>query len=160
MQNNLTKKKLIGEGVLLLTAALWGFSFIFQRRAMENLTPFAYMGIRFALGGAVLLPYAIGRLGRGMAAAPDRRVYLRNNFSGMVLAGLFLFGGSILQQYGLLWTTVAKAGFITSLYVVLVPVIMVFFGRRVVFGEGLGAGLALLGLFFLSVNESLRLGPG
>ncbi len=160
MHDNLTKKKLIGEGALLLTAALWGFSFIFQRRGMEHLTPFAYMGLRFVLGGAVLLPYAIGRLRRGAAAAPDRRRYLRNNFSGIFLAGLFLFGGSILQQYGLLWTTVAKAGFITSLYVVLVPVMMLFFGRRVLFGEGLGAVLALVGLFLLSVNESFSLDRG
>ncbi len=160
MHDNLTKKKLIGEGALLLTAALWGFSFIFQRRGMEHLTPFTYMGLRFVLGGAVLLPYAIGRLRRGAAAAPDRRAYLRSNFSGILLAGLFLFGGSILQQYGLLWTTVAKAGFITSLYVVLVPVIMLFFGRRVLFGEGLGAALALVGLFLLSVNESFSLDRG
>ncbi|MCC8164680.1 MAG: DMT family transporter [Planctomycetes bacterium] len=160
MRTDLTKKKLIGEGVLLLTAALWGFSFIFQRRAMEHLTPFAYMGLRFLLGGAVLLPHAIGRFRRGMLAAPDRQAYFRGNLSGILLAGLFIFGGSILQQYGLLWTTVAKAGFITSLYVVLVPIIMLFFGRRVLFGEGLGAGLALIGLFLLSVNESFRLGQG
>jgi drug/metabolite transporter (DMT)-like permease len=79
---------------------------------------------------------------------------------GSALAGLALFAGASFQQVGLLYTTAGKAGFITCLYVVIVPVLGLFVGHRCSISVWLGAGLAVIGLYFLTINESLTLEKG
>jgi drug/metabolite transporter (DMT)-like permease len=80
---------------------------------------------------------------------------------GSLVSGVLLFVGMTFQQYGLLWTSAGKAGFITSLYVVLVPLILRLSGQKILLGEGLGAVLAVIGLYFLSFTPgSLSLAPG
>lgn len=160
MRSVLENKRAVAEAALFLAAFFWGLSFIFQRQAMAFMTPFAYLGMRFTLGALLLLPFAIRRLRRNMALSPEPRLLLKRSLLGGLGAGTLVCAASALQQYGIIWTTVAKTGFITSLYVVLVPVFLFFFGRKVSIGEGVGAALALIGLFLLSFNESMSLSLG
>lgn len=156
-----SSKSIVGAGALLLAAFFWGFSFIFQRKAMDFMSPVAYTGLRFTLGGLLLLPYALHRLKTQMRASDRPRALLKNNLLWCLGAGSLLVVASALQQYGIVWTTVAKAGFITSLYVVLVPLVMlVLFKRKINLGEGIGVILATIGLFLLSITESLSLSLG
>lgn len=145
---------------LFMAAFFWGVSFIFQRQAMAFMSPLAYLGIRFTLGALPLLPFAIGKLRRERRASARPGPFLRRNLLYSLGAGAVVFAGGVLQQYGILWTTVAKTGFITSLYVVLVPVLLLAAGRRILAGEILGAVLAAAGLFLLSFTDSLTLSPG
>ncbi|WP_027185011.1 DMT family transporter [Desulfovibrio inopinatus] len=146
--------------LLFITAAIWGVAFVAQRVGMDNVGPFTFNGVRFALGGLVLLPLALKR--SNLPPLPHtlekKRISL---WLASILAGVFLFGGASLQQVGLLYTTAGKAGFITGLYVVLVPIgAFIFSKAKPGPGAVAGAGLAALGLYFLSMNESFSLAFG
>ena len=123
--------------------------------------------MRFTLGALVILPFAL----RGKAVGSGSRTIEGggkeipddNEASfpfGGILAGLFLFGGATLQQIGLVYTTAGKAGFITGLYVVIVPLAGLLFGQKPGRGGMAGAVLAAVGLYLLSVTEAFRLAPG
>ncbi|SIP88132.1 Threonine/homoserine efflux transporter RhtA [Alkalispirochaeta americana] len=141
------------DTLLLLTAAIWGFAFVAQRLGMDHVGPFFFTGVRFLLGALVLLPVALLR------ARPSRRVLVLL-VPGAALTGLVLFAGSALQQIGLVYTTAGNAGFITGLYVVMVPVLGVF-RRQTVGGLRWGAvGLAVVGLYLLSVQRGVSVNPG
>jgi len=144
--------------LLLLTAAIWGFAFAAQRAGMEHVGPFTYTGVRFALGSLSLAPLVFrGRAARAPGAGPsNRRLFLL----GGGAIGLVLFAAASLQQVGLLYTTAGKAGFITGLYVVIVPFFGILRRHRLPRQTLIGAGLAAAGLYFLSVTEALRIEPG
>jgi drug/metabolite transporter (DMT)-like permease len=147
------------DALLLLTAAIWGFAFVAQRSGMEVIGPFAYSATRFALGAVSLLPLLWLQRRRGTATpypplAPARRA------GWAALAGLVLFAGANLQQVGLVHTTAANAGFITSLYVILVPIVGAFLGRLSGARIWVGAVLAVVGLYVLSIGEGFTMAPG
>jgi len=138
---------------------------------MEHVGPFAYTAVRFALGSLALLPLVIleRRSAHGDASAPVEGRSARSPGTarrtihpvpGGLLAGTVLFGGAILQQAGLVWTTAGKAGFVTGLYVVLVPLAGLLWGQRPGWSRWLGAALAAAGLFLLSVTRSFTLERG
>jgi len=134
--------------LLLLTAAIWGLAFTAQRAGMEHIGPMAFNTIRFALGSLVLYPVFRKHLSR---------VYLKQ----AILAGSVLFAGAALQQWGIVYTTAGKAGFITGLYIVFVPFLGLFTGHRE--GKKLWAGivLSLSGLWFLSFGGGFNaVNPG
>ncbi|PIE55974.1 MAG: EamA family transporter [Desulfobulbus propionicus] len=135
--------------LLLLTAMVWGFGFVAQRVGMEHLGPYSFNGFRFLLAGLCLIPLALLLRHKDKPALPEGRIH-----SGLAgsLAGLFLFAGATLQQLGLQFTTAGKAGFITGLYVVLVPIIGLLLHQRTTIGAWLGAILATIGLYLLSVR--------
>lgn len=145
---------------LFLAAMFWGTTFIFQREAMDYMTPMAYSGVRFLLGAVLLLPFALRRAGN-LFRTPERAPSsMRYHLVGCLISGGFIFVGLAFQQYGLVWTTAGKAGFITSLYVVLVPFIMLLIGHKILVGEILGAVLAVIGLYLLSFTGLTSLAPG
>ncbi len=169
--------------MLLLTAAIWGFAFVAQRAGMGYVGPFLYNAVRFALGTLSLLPLiavrrAMARRTAGRTESPafiapaetvsdgnlaeDQASRIRGlaSVAWMVLAGVVLFVASSLQQLGIVTTSAGKAGFITGLYVVLVPLIGGFLGRRSDVGRWIGAFLAAGGLYLLSVTEKLTVAPG
>jgi drug/metabolite transporter (DMT)-like permease len=142
--------------LLLLVALIWGFGFVAQRVGMEHLGPYAFNGIRFLLGGFCLLPLAL-RPTSVSTGQKNRRISLIKAGS---LAGAVLFIAATLQQVGLQYTTAGKAGFITGLYVVLVPMIGLFFQQRTTTGTWIGALAAAVGLYLLSVTDDFRIAPG
>ena len=136
-------RALAAESCLLTTAAIWGFAFVAQRRGLDYMGPFLFNALRFALGCVPLVPFVL----RSRRAAPSRSgPALRRG----VWLGLLVFGGASLQQVGLLYTTVGKAGFITGLYVVLVPVLGALLGVGVGLRAWVGAVIAAVGLYFLT----------
>lgn len=141
----MNRRALRADGVLLLVAAIWGFAFVAQRAGMEHLGPFAFNAMRFALGAAVLVPVWLAR--RGASSGGRRQVLV-----GSALAGTAVFVAASLQQVGLVHTTAGKAGFITGLYVVIVPLLASAWGQRVGAPAWLGAALAVVGLFLLCVE--------
>jgi drug/metabolite transporter (DMT)-like permease len=150
------------DGLLLLTAAIWGLAFVAQRSGMEVIGPFAYGAARFALGAGSLLPLLVlTRRRRRARPATGRAARSRAWRAGFAaLAGVVLFAGSSFQQVGLVYTTAANAGFITCLYVILVPIAGVLLGKANGGRIWIGAVLALAGLYVLSVREGLRMAPG
>ncbi|WP_099864550.1 DMT family transporter [Pararhizobium haloflavum] len=107
------------NGLLLLAGAIWGMGFIAQSTAMASIGPFLFVGLRFLIATLVTLPFAFIEASRSGTAVD------RNGWIGFVWIGLALFAGIILQQIGLLTTTVTNSGFLTGLYVVFVPFLMV-----------------------------------
>ncbi|MEA5089476.1 DMT family transporter [Solidesulfovibrio sp.] len=144
----------------LVTALIWGLAFVAQRIGMDHMGPMGFNGIRFALGALALAPLAM----RSMRYPPPAPFLAGGNpgfpWLGGLLAGTVLFAGATLQQVGLKYTTAGKAGFITGLYVVLVPLLGFFLGQRPARGDVVGAVAAAVGLYFLSVTEAFTLAPG
>ena len=151
-------ERLWADLLLLLVAVVWGSAFVAQRLGMEQVGPFAFNAARFAVGALTLVPVVGWRRLHSTSREDIRR--------GAIL-GLLLFAAASLQQIGLIWTTAGKAGFITGLYVIIVPLLLALFWRERVGWLGwIGAGLATAGLFLLSVSgfgaalDQLRLAPG
>ncbi|MDR2807516.1 MAG: DMT family transporter [Spirochaetaceae bacterium] len=149
-------KKIKADLMLLLTACIWGFGFVAQRSGMEYVGPFTFNGVRFILGGGSLLPLIWYRNRKGGAAA-DKKLLFR--FS--LLAGAVLFLAVTLQQLGMMFTTAGNAGFITGIYVIMVPIFGIFLGRKTGPVTWLGAAFTLVGLYFISALGSLdAVNPG
>jgi drug/metabolite transporter (DMT)-like permease len=146
--------RLRADLLLLLVAIIWGSSFVVQRLAAQQANIYLFNGMRFLLGALVMAPFLL-------FGAPARRQFHPGVLPWMALAGFLLFAGSSLQQYGLRFTTAANAGFITGLYVVLIPLYLALVLRRppsrVVW---LAASMATLGLYLLSTNGSFTLAHG
>ncbi len=149
------------DTLLLLTAAIWGFAFVAQRVGMEHIGPFLFNAIRFALGSLSLLPLIYLGMGNGRSeSTPPIPISKGARIAGSLLAGSVLFGGASLQQIGIVYTTAGKAGFITGLYVILVPIIGLKWGRKASTGTWFGALLAVTGLYLLSVTEKFTIDKG
>ena len=142
--------------LLLLTALIWGAAFVAQRMGMDHMGPLTFNGIRFALGALALLPL-IGHMDKRRTTAPTP---LPTLIRGGLLMGGALFLGAWLQQFGLCYTTAGKAGFITGLYVVVVPLLGLLWGQRTPWGTWVGALLAVVGLYLLTMNDRLTLTEG
>ncbi|MCE9685050.1 MULTISPECIES: DMT family transporter [Shewanella] len=142
--------------ILLLAAAIWGFGFVAQVFGMDHLSPFAFNGVRFLIGALSLLPLVWYFKRKGKLYVSQGRDLLW----GSLMVGSLLFAGASLQQVGLLYTTAANAGFITGLYIVLVPVLGLALKHSTGLNTWLGCGIAVLGLFFLSVKDDFSIGYG
>jgi drug/metabolite transporter (DMT)-like permease len=147
--------------LLLLTAIIWGFAFVAQRSSMDHIGPFTFNAIRFLIGGLALVPLML-ILDRRRAAAQAPVVAFGNRglLIGGALAGSVIFAAATLQQMGITSTTAGKAGFITSLYVVLVPLLGLALGHRPPAAVWAGAVLATVGLYFLTIEGGWRMAWG
>ncbi len=159
------KKAIFGSDVLLLlTAAIWGFAFTAQRAGMDYIGPFLYTGIRFLLGALVLAPLWVLRSRKYSKADPVPDTPGSNSttvlIKGGVIAGVFLFLGVSFQQVALLYTTAGKAGFITGLYVIIVPLLGIIWKQRSGSGTWIGAISAMAGLYLLSVTDGFKIDTG
>lgn len=150
-------KTLQSDILLLCSAVIWGFAFVAQRKGMEYVGPFAFNAVRFFLGGIVLIPVLyVRRNKKSVKQKSDIRLLI---FGGS-LAGTAIFMGATLQQIGIIYTSAGKAGFITGLYVIIVPVISLVWRQRVGIGTWLGAVSAICGLYLLSITEDISTSTG
>ena len=148
------------DSLLLLTAVIWGLAFVAQRIGMDHVGPFTYNAVRFALGSLVLLPFVLVRGPRvPRSGGTDRPPRIGAVPAGLIAGAVLVFGAS-LQQIGLVSTTAGKAGFITGLYVVLVPLSGLLWRQKTGLSAWLGTVLCLVGLFFLSVTAELTVERG
>jgi drug/metabolite transporter (DMT)-like permease len=153
-------KNFTSDGLLLLTAMIWGVAFVFQRIGMAYVGPFSYSAARFSLGVAVLIPFVMLSRRKGWFIGRQSFLMIKTYLAGGCLAGLALFFGISFQQVGLVYTTAGKAGFITGLYVVIVPLMGLLWRSRTTVGTWLGAVLAAAGLYLLSVTTDLKMAYG
>ncbi len=156
MANNTTRANFL----LLITSIIWGFAFVAQRVGMDYIGPFLFNGIRFGLGGFSLLPFIYFNRKRKDKSIIEKSTNYSKLFIYGGIAGLFIFAGSTFQQFGLIYTTAGKAGFITGLYVVIVPIIGLFLGKSTNRNTWIGASLAIFGLYLLSVKTGLKIEKG
>lgn len=152
-----------GEVLLLMTAIVWGTGFVAQRKAMEGMQPFVFIALRFFLGCLVLLPILISRIPRTKSetkAAFDWKANVRKLVLPSLICGLFLFAGTSLQQLGIMTTSASKAGFLTAIYLVIVPVLGIFIGKKVNLWVWIGVALAMAGVWLLSVGIEMNIQTG
>lgn len=149
------------DSLLLATAFIWGFAFVAQRMGMEHVGPFGFNGVRFALGCLVLLPLVYTNH-RRTEITPSKypKLLSARSLAGGLAAGLILFSGASFQQVAMVYTTAGNAGFITGLYVILVPIIGMSLKHRTHAGTWIGAVLAAFGMYLLSVTERFTISPG
>lgn len=145
------------DGLLLLAAVLWGSGFVVQRQISEHLGPLGFNAIRNLIAMAVLLPFV---LRRRPVREPDVRSPRSPWLAAGFATGLPLFAGSWVQQAGIARTTAGNAGFITGLYVVLVPLLAALLGHRIHRSTWLAALLATAGMYLLSATDAGHLGTG
>lgn len=145
------KTKLKGNLILLITTIAWGSSFVAQRLGMSdpNLSPSNFIAMRTLMGGLVLIPFILlKKQDQKKASNPNDKKYL---FIGGLVIGIILCFASIMQTWGMAYpdTSAGKAGFITSLYIIFVPIVGLFLGKRISPTIILGIILATLGMYLL-----------
>ncbi|MBQ7535563.1 MAG: DMT family transporter [Stomatobaculum sp.] len=155
----------LGSVLLLVTAVIWGCAFVAQSVAMDFVKPFTFCAARFVLSGTALVPFLLIRKRMGFddgcsIRSGRGRARFRTALTGGMICGCFLFLGSILQQIGIQYTTTGKAGFLTALYIILVPIYSTFLGKKPKPTVAAAAGIALVGMYLLCMEESLRLSKG
>lgn len=154
--------------LLFITAAIWGLAFVAQRVGMDHVGPLTFNGVRFALGAIALLPLIL-RMEKGRSTDHPGTDKKKLAIGGGLL-GIALFCGASLQQiglagpqlaeFGLEASTAGKAGFITGLYVVFVPIFGLLLAQRPGIGTWIGAALAVIGMYLLSVTADLTISFG
>lgn len=156
MKSNL-KKNLI----LMLTALIWGTGFVSQSIGTGYVGPCTFLAMRSYIGGIALLPciFFLGKVApsdSGSAVKKDTKTLI----IGGICCGAALFCASIFQQIGIMHTTVGKAGFLTALYIIIVPVLGLFFKKKVGLNIWISALIAVFGMYLLCVKESFAIGQG
>ena len=165
------KRKIPSEFMLIITALIWGVSFVAQRSGMEYIGPFTFNGIRCLIGALVLLPVIIvfdSKKGKQLAIEKtanttrgiDQKSSKKDLIAGSLLCGIIFFISSSLQQIGMVYTTAGKAGFITALYIVIVPILGIFLKQKVRPILWFCVVLATIGLYLLCIKEGFTIGKG
>ena len=167
----MNKKKLIGNLMLFTTAFIWGTAFVAQRVGMDHIEPFTFSACRYLLATLVLLPiiYILDKRSEKTAraegtyrelTAEEKKAENRSILIGGGVCGVILFIASSFQQVGLVYTTAGKAGFITALYIVLVPIFGLFLHKKTTWLVWVGVAQATVGLYLLCVKEGFTIAWG
>lgn len=151
---------LYSDSLLLLTAAIWGFAFVAQRVGMDDLGPFAFNAVRYAIGALVLLPLIRHRRKTRINAVWFSSGSSPGGLLPFVLAGGAMFIGASFQQVGLVTTTAGNAAFVTSLYVVIIPLIGSLFGRKARLKDYIAAIVSVMGLYIITIGGGFTMAPG
>lgn len=146
-------KRMKGNIMLIIAALIWGFAFVAQSIGVDKIAPCTFNGLRIMVGCVSLLPVIYfsdkAKKKNGTYIKTDRKVLIL----GGVVCGVFLALASTLQTYGLMYTMAGKAGFITALYMIFVPLVSVFMGKKIHIKTIVSVVVALLGMYFLCVKD-------
>lgn len=146
--------------LLFLAAVIWGVAFVAQSVGLNYVGPMTLNGSRFLLGGVVLLPLVYFRQKKRGEEGKKEKGQRKTALLGGLCCGLALCIASCLQQYGIQYTTVGKAGFITALYIVIVPVLGIFLGKKAGIRIWIGVILAIVGFYLLCMMEAGGMNKG
>lgn len=167
MHIEMKKTELTSAVLLFLAAFIWGVAFVAQSVGMDYVGPFTFNGCRFLLGGVVLTPFAVIREKKYQKSKTylsmteeQQRKHRKTTLWGGLCCGIAICIASSFQQAGMLYTSVGKAGFITALYIVLVPVMGVFMKKNVPSIVWVGVVLAAVGFYFLCITETFSINYG
>lgn len=151
-------KRLKANLLLVLAAFIWGSAFTAQSAGMEYIGPFTFNGIRFIIGGIVLLPVIL--ITKKVQHVQSTEGQIKRTILSGIVCGTVLAVAASFQQIGMLYTSPGKAGFITALYVIMVPMVGLLFGRKSGILLWLGAGLAVVGMYFLCLSGGVDVNKG
>lgn len=157
------KKQLLGSLFLLLAAFVWGIAFVAQTEGMEYVGPFTFQGSRFVIAVIVLIPVMLisdsikKKQGLYVPLTKEQKSY---HIKGGIICGIVLTVAANIQQIALQYTTPGKGGFITAMYILFVPLAGIFFKKKVSLKVWIGVLVAVAGLYFLCINESLTVNKG
>lgn len=155
----MNKKNIKGNIILMITALIWGTAFVAQSVGMDYVGPFTFITVRYIIGGLFLIPciYFFDRINKNTTNKYyDKKALI----TGGVLCGIVLFAASSFQQIGIKYTTVGKSGFITALYIIIVPIIGVLFKKSVSAKVWISVAISIVGLYLLCINESFSISRG
>lgn len=147
-------KRTVSTLMMLLAALIWGCAFVAQSAAMDSIGPWTFTCIRSVLASIVLVPVAKAADVLRRKHEPDYKSDRSSTIRGGIACGIVLAAASMFQQVGILYTTVSKAGFLTALYCVLVPIMNRFMGKKSKGTIWISAALACIGLYLLCMNGS------
>ena len=159
-------KRMRSNLMLLLTAFIWGVAFVAQSVGMDYVGPFTFNAVRSVIGGVVLIPCIFlidrfsGAKSKPVPTPEQKRKNLRTLILGGVCCGAALAVGSNLQQIGIAHTTVGKAGFITALYIIIVPIFNIFLGKKAPAIIWVSVALAVAGMYLLCITEGFSISKG
>ena len=142
------KNALKGNLILMLTAVIWGVSFVSQRVGMEYIKPNTFNGIRTMIGVLILIPFIFVRDKAGKSRPCDKKKLI----IGGIICGALLCAAGTLQTWGMVYTTSGKSGFITAMYMIFVPIIGLFAGKKIRAVTAAGVVLAVAGMYMLSIG--------
>lgn len=156
-------KVMISNFMLIFASVIWGSNFIVQKVVAADIGPFLFMSVRSLLGSLTMVPIVL--LLEKRTAPENRAHYDRRTFFQLLrtafLCGVINVTGSVLVQWGLIYTTASKAGFLNAIYIIFVPVVgLLFFKKTPNRFMWLGIVLATVGLYSLCLNETLTINPG
>lgn len=158
------KNKIFGPIVLVTAAMIWGLSFVAQNEGMNYIGGFTFNGIRMLIGSAVLFPIILINKKKNSTklSKAENKLKTKSTLIGILLVGLCLFAGSNLQQFAFNYTEVGKVGFITALYMIIVPIFGLFLKKKPPFTVWIGIVLGLTGLYFICIggSSSFSIGKG
>ena len=159
------KMSIKSAGLLALTAFIWGVAFVAQSAGMDYIGPFTFSCIRSLMGGIVLIPCIrfLDKFNEKNAVPskkPQTKEEKKTLLTGGLACGLALCVASNLQQFGIQYTTAGKAGFITALYIVLVPIFGLFLKKKVSAKIWVSVAIAVAGLYFLCITGDLNINAG
>ncbi len=144
------KQRLKGNLILILTAIVWGSGFVAQSAGMEFIGANTFNGIRMLIGSLILMPLALYNIKFKKTVTRENRKIL---ITSGIICGIVLCAASTVQTWGISYTTPGKSGFITALYLIFVPIISVFLGKKLSFQTVICALLALVGMYMLCMTE-------
>ncbi len=153
-------KRLQGTLILILTAIVWGISFVSQSVSMVLIEPNTFCGIRTLIGALSLVPVILvmdnSKKKRGLETNYNKKTLI----CGGIICGIILCVSATLQTYGLKYTTAGKAGFVTAMYMVFVPIYSLFLGKKIRPVTAFGVLIAVVGMYFLCIKEGFKLEIG
>lgn len=157
----MNNKNIKGNVILMITALIWGSAFVAQSVGMEHVGPFTFITARYIIGGIFLIPCMIllNKINKSNVKKYEKSDR-KNLIVGGILCGIALFVASSFQQIGIEYTTVGKSGFITALYIIIVPILGMFFKKKVQGRVWISVVIALIGLYLLCINESFKISNG
>lgn len=162
------KQQIRNSLILLLTAFIWGVAFVAQSVGMDYVEPFTFNSIRSVIGGLFLIPciFVLDRINPDRQAeqkamsAEEQKANKKKLLAGGIWCGVIICVASNVQQFGISYTTVGKAGFITALYIVIVPILGLFFRKKCAPTVWMGVALAVCGLYFLCITDGFSIQMG
>ena len=154
-------RRTAGNAILIFTSLIWGTAFVFQRVGMDSIEPLTFTAARMLLAAVFIGLIAVPAWRKDRKAAGDSSRYRKDTLTGGICCGIFLSLGSILQQTGMVYTTAGKAGFITAMYILLVPVIgFLFMKRKNTWIVWTAVLMGIAGMYLLCISDRLRFSTG
>ena len=152
--------------LLFVAAIIWGVAFVAQSAGMDYVGPFTFNAVRSLLGGVVLIPcvFLLNRINSRQTDSAKNSAMPKDRPKDLLIGGLacgfLMFVSTSLQQVGIMYTTVAKAGFITALYIIMVPVLGIFLKRKAGLKIWISVLIAVVGLYLLCMKGSFSISKG